>query len=242
MKVLVVGATGKYAGRVVPELKKRGATVRALLREAKSEGPARTQGADEIALGDLSDAASLRAAAQGVEGVFHINPAFSPDEAAIGPRMVEAAKAAGVRKFVFSGAIHPSISRMSNHASKQATEQAIYESGMIFTVLQPTMFMQTLANSWKEVESQGRFSLPYSKEKKASYVDYPDVAEAAAIALTSHTLHYGTFQLCAPGMLNRFELVQIMSQALGRTIEAASQPSSNGHTWRKSPQGRSAKV
>lgn len=31
--ILVVGATGRFAGSVVPELEKRGATVRALLRD-----------------------------------------------------------------------------------------------------------------------------------------------------------------------------------------------------------------
>lgn len=43
MKALVVRATGKYASLVVPELKQRGATVRALVRDA------RQQGADETA-------------------------------------------------------------------------------------------------------------------------------------------------------------------------------------------------
>ena len=44
------------------------------------------------------------------------------------------------------------------------------------------------------------------------------MAEATAIALTSDKLDYGTFELCAPGMLNRIELTQIMSEVLGRTI------------------------
>ncbi len=220
MKVLAVGATGKFAGLVVPELKKRGATVRALVRDKNNEEAARKQGADETAIGDLQDSKSLRNAAAAVDGVFHINTAFAPNEADLGVAMVEAAKAAGVGKFVFSGAIHPSISKMTNHAAKRPVEEAIYESGMNFTVLQPTMFMQTLAAGWSDVVKQGRFSAPYSKHAKASYVDYRDVAEAAALALTGDTLDYGTFELCASGMLDRVELAAIMSEALGRTIEA----------------------
>jgi hypothetical protein len=54
--------------------------------------------------------------------VFHINPAFHPREAQIGVSMVNAAKSAGVRKFVFSGVIHPSVSRINNHAAKQAVD------------------------------------------------------------------------------------------------------------------------
>ena len=152
-------------------------------------------------MGDLHDPVSLRAAARGVDGVFHLNPAFAPDEAELGVAMVEAAKAAGVRKFVFSGAIHPSISKMANHAAKRPVEEAVYESGMDFTVLQPTMFMQTLSNGWNSVLERGQIAMPYARLAKASYVDYRDVAEAAALALTGDTLAYGTFELCAPGMV-----------------------------------------
>ena len=84
MKVLIVGATGKYAGLVLPELKKRGATVRALVRNKEGVRIAQELGADETAIGDLEDPASLNAAAAGTEGVFHINPAFAPNEADLG--------------------------------------------------------------------------------------------------------------------------------------------------------------
>ena len=107
---------------------------------------------------------------------------------------------------------------MKNHSGKRPVEEALFESGLVFTVLQPTMFMQTIANSWKEVTELGTFSLPYPNDMRASYVDYRDVAEAAAIALTSDKLDYGTFELCAPGMVDRVELAQIMSQALGRPV------------------------
>jgi uncharacterized protein YbjT (DUF2867 family) len=220
MKALVVGATGKYASLVVPELKQRGATVRALVRDESKIEAARQQGADETAIGDLGDLDSLRAAAAGVDGVFHINPAFAPDEAELGVAMVEAAKACGVQKFVFSGVYHPSISKLSNHAAKRPVEEAMYESGMEFTILQPAMFMQNFAASWDVVIRQGRFSLPYSKLAKACYVDYRDVATVAAIALTGNELGYGTFELGAPGMVNRVELVAMISAAIGRTIEA----------------------
>jgi uncharacterized protein YbjT (DUF2867 family) len=223
MKVLMIGATGKYASLVLPKLKQRGVKVRALVRQSKSDA-ARQQGADEIAIGDLKDSDSLRAATTGVDGVFHINPAFAPNEAELGMAMVEAAKVSGVRKFVFSSVIHPSISKLINHSAKRPVEEALYESGMEFTVLQPTMFMQNFDSGWSAVLEQGRFSLPYSKHAKASYVDYRDVAEVAALALTEDKLGYGTFELCAPGMVNRIELAAMMSEAIGHPIEAGESP------------------
>jgi len=72
----MVGATGRYAHHVLPELKKRGVKVRALVRNRDSERQARDNGVDETALGDLQDARGLISAAVGVDAVFYIGPAF----------------------------------------------------------------------------------------------------------------------------------------------------------------------
>lgn len=223
MKVLTIGSAGQHAGLVVPALKQRGVRVRALVRDEKDAAVARQRGADETVLGDLRDAASLRAAAEGMDGVFHLNPGFAPHEADLGVAMVGAAKAAGVRKFVFSSVIHPSLS-LINHAGKRPVEEALYNSKLDFTVLQPTMFMQNFADGWADTLRQGKLVLPYSKLVKVSYVDYRDVAEAAALALTGDALSYGTFELCAPGMVDRIEIAALLSAALGRAIEAGEIP------------------
>ena len=223
MKVLAVGATGKFAGLVVPELIKRGATVRALVHDDSKSEEARRQGAAETAVGNLEDPASLASAVSGVDGIFHIGPGFAPHEAEMGINLVKAAKNAGVRKFVFSGVIHPSLP-LTNHQAKQPVEQALYESGLAFTILQPAMFMQNLAGSWKTIVETGRFALPYSVATRACYVDYRDVAETAALALTTDRLDFGTFELSAPGMISRVDLAALISEALGRKIEAANLP------------------
>lgn len=237
MKVLAVGATGKFAGLVVPELKKRGVTVRALVRDQHHEAAARERGADEIVRGDLESPASLRVAVKEMDGVFHIGPAFAPRESEMGMAMVEAARAAGVRRFVFSGVLHPSIQTLSNHTAKLPVESALYHSGMNYTVLQPAIFMQNLESGWNEILRHHMFALPYSSQKKACYVDYRDVAEAAAVAFTSDRLDYGTFELCAPGMLNRVEVARLMSQALGFTVEAGDVPFEEWANLAKIPAG-----
>jgi len=220
VRVLMVGATGRYAHHVLPELKKRGIKVRALVRSRESEKKAREQVADETAIGDLQEARGLISAAVGVDGVFHIGPAFAPRESDMGVTMVEAAKAAGVTKFVFSGVMHPSISKMTNHAAKRPVEEAIYESGMTFVVLQPAIFMQTMEAGWNEVIRSGRFALPYSRRVKTSFVDYRDVAEVAAEAFVTDKLDNGTYELCSPGLFNRSEIAALMSAELDLRIEA----------------------
>lgn len=218
MNVLVIGATGQFAGLVVPELKKKGVTVTALITSQDRAGAAIKNGADKTIVGSLENEASLRVAAGGMDGVFHIIPAFQ-NEVKEGLAMVNAAKAAGVKKFVFSSVYHPSLS-LANHIDKQPAEDALFKSGMDYTILQPAMYMQMLAMSWRSAIENGGISGAYSKHSKMAYVDYRDVAEAAAIAMTGTTLSYGMFELAAPGMYSRIDLAAMMSKALGRPVEA----------------------
>jgi uncharacterized protein YbjT (DUF2867 family) len=194
--------------------------VRALVRSRQAEKIARDRGADETVLGDLEDPRGLISAAVGADGVFYIGPAFHYREASLGVTMVEAARAAGVRKFVYSGVIHPALSRLTNHAAKRPVEEAIYESGMTFTVLQPASFMQNIEQDWDRIIETGVYALPYSPRARVCYVDYRDVAEAAALAFIGDRLDNGTFELCAPGMYSRIQLAGILSEVLGRRIEA----------------------
>src|SRR3984893_13381865 len=184
MRVLMVGATGRHAHWVLGERNQRGVSVRALVRSAERADVARESGATEVAFGDLTEPAGLRDALAGMDGVFHIGHAHAADEAEMGVAMVDAAVAAGVRKFVFSGVIHPSISAMTNHgAAKLPVEEELYSSELDFTVLQPARFMQNFERSWNDIVEHDRLAQPYSLSAKMCSVDYRDVAEVAAMAM-----------------------------------------------------------
>jgi nucleoside-diphosphate-sugar epimerase len=73
--ILVTGAAGLSGSYVVRELRRRGLTVRALVREA-SVAAAQSLGA-EIAVGDLADPSRLRRAADGVTGIVHAACTFT---------------------------------------------------------------------------------------------------------------------------------------------------------------------
>jgi uncharacterized protein YbjT (DUF2867 family) len=217
--VLVVGATGRFAGFVVPELIRRNANVRALIRDSANTEKALQLGASEVAIGDLRNRQSLERAVEGVHGVFHIGPAFAPDEAAMGVAIVGAAARAGVQKFVFSAVIQPTNTTLKNHASKVPVEDALYSTNMEYTILHPANFMQNIAAAWPSVVEHGVFSEPFPKTAKLARVDYRDVAEEAAIALTEARLSYATLELCA-GMHSREDIVSLMADELGRPITA----------------------
>ncbi|RWF55468.1 MAG: NmrA/HSCARG family protein [Mesorhizobium sp.] len=210
--VLVVGATGRFAGLVVPELIRRNASVRALIRDPENAEKARRLGASEVVTGNLRNPQSLENAVEGVDGVFHIGPAFAPDEACMGVAMVEAAARAGVRKFAFSSVIQPTNTRLENHASKVPVEDALYSTNMEYTILHPANFMQNIAAAWPSVVRDGVFSEPFPKTAKLARVDYRDVAEVAAIALTEARLSYATLELCADGMHSQEEIASMMSE------------------------------
>lgn len=219
-KVLAVGAAGKFAGMVVPELAKRGAAVRGFVRKVDEVETAKAAGAAEVVVGDLADEVSVRIAMEDVDRVFYIAPAFLQHEADVGMRIVRAAKDAGVRRFIFSSVIHPILSALGNHAYKGPVEEALLTSGMEFTFLHPTVFFQNFSSSWPSVVETGVFAEPWSADIPFSRVDYRDVAEAAAIALTEDRLLYGTFELCAEGWPNRHEIAAMISEILGAVIKA----------------------
>ena len=218
--VLVVGAAGKFAGLVVPALAERGAKVRGFIRNPDGSDAVLQAGAAEAAVGDLRELSSVQRALEGASSVFYVAPAFLPHEAEVGQSFVAAAQDAGVRRFVFSSVIHPVLTELVNHAAKIPVEEAVLNSGMEYVFLHPAMFFQNFARSFSKILITGVISEPWSNDTRFSRVDYRDVAEVAAIALTEDRLSLGTFELCAEGHLNRRDVAKLLSEVLGRDITA----------------------
>lgn len=218
--VLAVGAAGKFAGLVVPALASRGAHVRGLVTKQEQRAEVHANGAAEVVVGDLADPVAIASALKDVDAVFYIAPAFMPEEAKVGRNFVAAAIDAGVRRFVFSSVIHPVLSGLSNHAEKAPVEEAVLNSDLDYTFLHPTLYFQNFAPSWDRVLKTGILAEPWSNETRFSRVDYRDVAEVAAIALTEDRLLAGTFELCAEGHLNRHDVAALIASVLGKPVEA----------------------
>jgi uncharacterized protein YbjT (DUF2867 family) len=218
-RVLAVGAAGPAAGEVIPALAARYVPVRGFVRHEDQRQAVLARGADQVAVGDLHDRDSIQAALDGVDAVFYLAPAFLPHEADAGQAVIAAAVAAGVRRFVFSSVIHPVLS-LINHAAKAPVEEALYDSGLEYTVLQPALFFQNYAGSWDQTLRSGVLAEPWSARTRFSRVDYRDVAEAAAIALTGDRLLGGTYELASDGQLDRHDVAALISQVTGQTIRA----------------------
>lgn len=219
LKVLAVGAGGSSASLIIPELLKREASVRGFVHKAEDEKTTHSLGITDVVVGELSDDEVVRKAVAGMDAVFYIAPAALDNEAEVGTKFVGLAKEAGVRRVVFSSVIHPVLSALENHKAKAPVEEALIDSGMEYVFLQPGLFYQNLAPGWAKIKETGVFGEPYSMESRFSRIDYRDVAEVAALALTEHNLLYGTFELVADGNLNRHEVAALMSEVLGRPVK-----------------------
>ncbi len=108
MKVLVTGASGFLGSHVAEQLVAEGHAVRALVRKSSKVEHLRSLAGVELAYGAVEDEASVRAAALGVDGVIHVAGVVKAKNEAEFQRVnvdgtrhaVEAAKAAGVKRFV----------------------------------------------------------------------------------------------------------------------------------------------
>jgi uncharacterized protein YbjT (DUF2867 family) len=138
MTILVTGANGTVGHQVVEQLTKRGANVRALVRDlAKANFPAGVP----IVQGDLLDVDSLREAFTGVSTLFLLN-AVVPDEFTQALIALNVAREAGVERIVYLSVIHSDIYvNVPHFAGKFGVERTIEQMGFDATILRPAYFM-----------------------------------------------------------------------------------------------------
>src|SRR6266702_5824633 len=169
--VLVTGATGTVGRDVAKLLSKKGAAVRAGVRD---QAKARKQFGADIALAtfDFEDAASFPGALKGIEKVFLLPP-LMPNQVEVANAFVDAAKRAGVRHIVKLSAIGVDTESFKFGEWHAAGERHIRESGLAFTFLRPNSFMQNFINYFPPRD--GAIYLPWGNGR-ASFVDVRDIA------------------------------------------------------------------
>jgi NAD(P)H dehydrogenase (quinone) len=194
--------------------------VRALVRRDEQTQLVKSLGAKEEILGDMRDVTTLRRAAQGARAVYHICPNVSADEIQIGKTAIAAAREAGVEQFVFHSVLHPQTEAMTHHWKKLRVEEALFESGLPFTILQPASYMQNMLGGWQAIVERGVYEVPYSVDARMSMVDLEDIAQAAAVVLTEPGHLGATYELAGPEVLTQTQVAEILSKHLKRPVRA----------------------
>ncbi|MGW0732644.1 SDR family oxidoreductase [Streptomyces sp. NPDC002851] len=204
-KILVTGATGTVGRQVVAELLARGHAVRALTRDtAKADLPAEV----EVVQGDLTEPDSLPPALEGVTGLHLITfggAYFAPLET--GPRILQLARAAGVRRVTVLHGGGPSL-----------LEDAVRADADIdWTVLMPVEFMSN-ALEWADgIAASGEVREPFVSRLSAT-VHEGDIGAVAAVALTEEGHGGQEYVITGPELLTVGDKVATIAAARGQEI------------------------
>ncbi len=218
--ILVTGAAGKTGKAVVEALAAKGAGVRALLRRPEHIAALKALGAAEVSIGSFEDPRALARAVAGAQAIYHICPNVSRDEVAYARAVAAVAQAHGVKRFVYHSVLHPQIEAMPHHWQKMRVEEMLFAAGFDLTVLQPTAYMQNILGAWRGIVAEGVFRVPYPVGTRLSLVDLDDVAEAAALVLTTEGHGGATYELVGTDPLSQTEVAAAIGAALGRDVRA----------------------
>ena len=194
--------------------------MRALVHRDEQLDAVRSLGATEIVVGDMQSSRTLAEASRGVSAIYHICSNMNPNEVQIGRAIISAAKSAEVSRFVFHSVLHPHVEAMPHHWNKLRVEEALFESPLSYTILQPASYMQNVLGNWRDIVDRGVYSVPYSVSARMSMVDLDDVAEAAANVLTEPRHAGATYELAGPEILAQTETAAILGKQLGRDVRA----------------------
>ena len=219
MTILVTGATGTVGRQVIEQLVKRGADIRALVRDpTKANLPAGVT----VVQGDLLDVDAMRGAFSGVSTLFLLN-AVAPDEFTQALIALNLAREAGVERIVYLSVIHGDrYVNVPHFAGKFAVERMIETMGFNATILRPAYFMNNDLTIKDVVTGYGVYPMPIGS-KGLAMIDARDIGEIAAIELirreqSATPLPLDRINLVGPDLLTGTDVAGIWSEVLGRPI------------------------
>ena len=219
MTILVTGATGNVGRNVVDQLARRGADVRALVRDPeKANFPAGVA----IAKGDLLDVDALRAAFSGVSTLFLLNGVVA-DEFTQALVTMSLAREAGIERIVYLSVIHSDrYVNVPHFAGKFGVERMIDAMGLNATILRPAYYMDNEITIKDAIAAYGVYPMPIGT-RGIAMIDARDIGEIAAIELirreeAATPLPTTRFNLVGPETLTGPDAAAVWSDVLGRPI------------------------
>jgi NADH dehydrogenase len=226
--VLVTGGTGFVGPHVVHALRASETPVRALVRDAANAGRLTSWGV-ELATGDVTDPASLRATCEGVDAVIHLvaiikgRPADFERVMSQGTRnVVVAAQAAGVRRFVLASALgldERTKDAVPYFAAKWEMERAVRESGLEHVIFRPSFVFGREGGVLPTFIRLARLAPvtpiigPGTQRLQPIWVE--DLAEYYARALVEPAAANRTFDLGGPEAVSWNEFWERLKRVLG---------------------------
>ncbi len=220
--ILVTGVTGTQGGAVARELLSRGYAVRGLSRNPASQaGSAMSERGVEMMRGNFDDADSLAAAMAGVYGVFAVTDFWEHGygtEVRHGQQLVDAAKKAGVKHFVYTSVAGADDSTGIPHFdSKAEVESYLYASGLDYSVVRPVEFMDNLRYRLDSIRS-GTFFDPRNPDARHQWIAASDIGYFVGEAFDNPDHWLGRTTEIAGDEMSIAEFMQALSKASGRDV------------------------
>lgn len=226
--VLVIGATGQQGGATARHLLERDRMVRALVRDPTSPAASelRRTGAD-LVVGNLDDQTSLRAAMEGVHGVFlvltmMVGPRISQEgvvaEERRGLAVADLARESGIEHLVYSSIDGADArSGIPYYESKARIEERIHALGLPATILRPVSFMDNFATYNRPTLHDGELvvSLAVRPELPMQLISVRDIGAFAAIAFDRPDQYLGRTVEIAGDVLTPAQIAETFGRVCG---------------------------
>lgn len=217
--ILITGATGTVGSETVKALSGEDVKVRAGVHSIIKGDRFRDLPNVELVQLDFSNPVTMEAAFTGVDRVFLITP-FAEDQVNMAKKLIDLALKTGVQHIVrlsASGAdAQPGIQLGRWH---REVEVYLEQSGIAYTILRPTSFMQNFINySAESIRNNNGIYMPLG-HGKVSYVDVQDIAAVAKVILTQpHEHENRIYELTGPEAVSVNDVAHALTQATNRLI------------------------
>lgn len=215
MKTLVTGATGNTCCILIPELIKAGQQVRAFVRNEAKAQHLKEAGA-EIYIGDLDQPETIDGALKDISQVY-LCIWNGPSAAQQGLNVIEAIKRMGTKPFVVR---HSGFGSKGSRIIQQIDEvdKALKASGLRWTSIKPTFFMQNLMMAAPTIKSDGKIYWDWA-DGKAGMIDIRDVADCALGALTGKAVEGKEYILTGPESVSMHDVAKSFTKKLGKQVD-----------------------
>jgi len=215
--ILLTGATGSAGSFIANEFVLDRAPVRILVRNrAKAAGLEKVPTV-EIVEGDMSRPDRLEAALDGVDRVLMISAPLM-DMVETQNTFVDAAKAAGVRHVIkFSGLDARPDTTFPFGLMHLEIEKYLEKSGLAWTHLRPTGFMQEYLREAPSINDDGAFYLALA-DVRLNPIDLIDVGKIGFLLLRDGGHEGERIPITGPEALSMAEIANHISRAAGRTV------------------------
>ncbi|HDR6312512.1 TPA: SDR family oxidoreductase [Bacillus cereus] len=203
--ILVTGATGNVGREVVKNLIKRKATFQVTTHKKNEEG---------VYL-DFENPSSVQPALTGVTKLFLLRPPHLADAKKYFQPVIDTAKEVGVQHIVFLSLLGVEKNPIVPHAK---IEKIIRDSGIPYTFLRPSFFMQNLLSQHgEELRNKKIIEVPAGKGR-TSFIDVRDIGEVAAKVLTEVDHEFRSYALTGSEALTYYEVAEILSKETNEQI------------------------